>query len=113
MAVARRRGYKKAIVALARRLAVVMHRIWVDETVSVGSGRRRLRAHDAFAERPMTLAPVEFRRLAAAVSRRTMDGVSSLLILCGPGLRQLPGQEACQIVSLRSTDAMLGGGAQG
>ena len=31
-AVARRRGMKKAIVALARRLAVIMHRIWVDGT---------------------------------------------------------------------------------
>jgi len=30
--IARRRGVKKAIVALARRLAVVMHRIWVDGT---------------------------------------------------------------------------------
>ena len=29
---ARRRGIKKAIVALARRLAVIMHRIWVDGT---------------------------------------------------------------------------------
>ena len=28
----RRRGRKKAIVALARRLAVIMHRIWVDGT---------------------------------------------------------------------------------
>jgi transposase len=32
MTVARRRGLKKAIVALARRLAVIMHRIWVDGT---------------------------------------------------------------------------------
>ena len=32
MQVARRRGIKKAIVALARRLAVIMHRIWVDGT---------------------------------------------------------------------------------
>jgi transposase len=32
MQIARRRGMKKAIVALARRLAVVMHRIWVDST---------------------------------------------------------------------------------
>jgi transposase len=32
MQVARRRGTKKAIVALARRLAVIMHRIWVDGT---------------------------------------------------------------------------------
>ena len=28
--IARHRGMKKAIVALARRLAVIMHRIWVD-----------------------------------------------------------------------------------
>ena len=32
MQVARHRGMKKAIVALARRLAVIMHRIWVDGT---------------------------------------------------------------------------------
>ena len=30
MQIARHRGMKKAIVALARRLAVIMHRIWVD-----------------------------------------------------------------------------------
>jgi len=32
MQIARRCGMKKAIVALARRLAVIMHRIWVDGT---------------------------------------------------------------------------------
>ena len=32
MQIARRRGLKKAIVALARRLAVILHRIWVDGT---------------------------------------------------------------------------------
>jgi transposase len=32
MKIARRRGMKKAIVALARRLAVILHRIWVDGT---------------------------------------------------------------------------------
>ena len=32
MQIARNRGMKKAIVALARRLAVIMHRIWVDGT---------------------------------------------------------------------------------
>lgn len=32
MGVAERRGVKKAIVALARRLAVIMHRMWVDGT---------------------------------------------------------------------------------
>jgi transposase len=32
MKIARHRGIKKAIVALARRLAVIMHRMWVDGT---------------------------------------------------------------------------------
>src|SRR6202008_4971246 len=32
MKIARQRGMKKAIVALARQLAVIMHRIWVDGT---------------------------------------------------------------------------------
>ena len=32
MKIARHRGMKKAIMALARRLAVIMHRIWVDGT---------------------------------------------------------------------------------
>ncbi len=32
MQIARRRGMKKAIVALARRLGVIMHRIWADGT---------------------------------------------------------------------------------
>jgi len=32
MQIARRRGKRKAIVALARRLAVILHRIWVDGT---------------------------------------------------------------------------------
>src|SRR6516165_9686389 len=32
MKIARHRGMKKAIVALARRLAVIMHRVWVDGT---------------------------------------------------------------------------------
>jgi hypothetical protein len=32
MQIARRRGMKKTIVVLARRLAVIMHRIWVDGT---------------------------------------------------------------------------------
>ena len=32
MKIARHRGMKRAIVAWARRLAVIMHRIWVDGT---------------------------------------------------------------------------------
>ena len=32
MKIARHRGMKKAIVALARRFAVIMHRMWADGT---------------------------------------------------------------------------------
>ena len=32
MRVAQRRGMKRAVVAVARRLAVILHRMWVDET---------------------------------------------------------------------------------
>lgn len=32
MAVAKRRGLRRAIVAVARKLAIVMHRIWADGT---------------------------------------------------------------------------------
>jgi hypothetical protein len=41
--IARYRGLKKAIVALARRLAVIMHSIWVDGTEL----RRDLRPHSS------------------------------------------------------------------
>jgi len=30
--ISRRRGHKKAIVALARRIGVILHRMWVDGT---------------------------------------------------------------------------------
>ena len=46
MQIARRRGMKKAIVALARRLAVIMHRIWVDGTESAGPGNKPRQQHD-------------------------------------------------------------------
>jgi transposase len=38
MQISRRRGMKKAIVALARRLAVILHRIWIDGTEFRWSG---------------------------------------------------------------------------
>jgi hypothetical protein len=41
MKVARHRGMKKAIVALARRLAVIMDRIWVDGTEFRDQGGHR------------------------------------------------------------------------
>jgi transposase len=38
MAIAKRRGLRRAIVAVARKLAIVMHRIWVDGTTFTWSG---------------------------------------------------------------------------
>jgi hypothetical protein len=32
MSIAKRRGHKRAIVAVARKLAIVMHRMWLDGT---------------------------------------------------------------------------------
>ena len=40
MQIARRCGVKKAIVALARRLAVIMHRIWIDDRVPMDQRSR-------------------------------------------------------------------------
>lgn len=40
MAVAKRRGTKKARVALARKLGIILHRMWVDVTASAGPTRR-------------------------------------------------------------------------
>ena len=42
MQIARRRGMKKAIVALARRLAVVLHRIWHSSSPQRLINRRQL-----------------------------------------------------------------------
>src|SRR5262249_5898022 len=50
MQIARRCGLKKAIVALARRLAVIMHRIWVD-----GTEFRWSRQEAAAAQRKVTI----------------------------------------------------------
>jgi transposase len=42
MQLAKRRGAKRAKVALARKLAVIMHRMWLDGTdFQFGPGRRR------------------------------------------------------------------------
>ena len=46
MQIAKRCGMKKAIVALARRLAVIMHRIWVDGTEFAGPGSTPRQQHD-------------------------------------------------------------------
>jgi transposase len=40
MKIARHRGMKRAVVAVARRMAVVMHRMWVDGTDFSGRGKK-------------------------------------------------------------------------
>ena len=85
MTVARRRGLQKAIVALARRLAVIMHRLWSDGTefrwTEGGCRGDRLIGP---VEQPVTRT--EGRRVSASrwrdVPRGTMDEVSSLGHLC-------------------------------
>ena len=47
MKIAKRRGMKKAIVALARRLAVIMHRIWVDGTEFRWTREQARQQHDS------------------------------------------------------------------
>ena len=83
MAVARRRGLRRAIVALARRLAVIMHRLWSDGTEFRWTKERPWRPPDA---QWKSLSHEEkgdkFRRRWRDVPRGTMDEVSSLGVLC-------------------------------
>ena len=75
MRIARRRGMKKAIVTLARRLAVIMHRIWVDGTEfrwtreTVG---HKDRANQRYRRN------IELHRRWNDVPRGTMDKVSRM-----------------------------------
>jgi transposase len=76
MKIARHRGMKKAIVALARRLAVIMHRIWVD-----GTEFRWTREAAAHENRSGTTTIGEHSSSTERwkdVPRGTMDEVSSL-----------------------------------
>src|SRR5207247_6559844 len=78
MQIARRRGMKKAIVALARRLAVIMHRIWVTAPSSAGPENRPQQQQH---ENPAASNPIEGYSSSTErwndVPRGTMDEVSS------------------------------------
>ena len=81
MQIARRRGMKKAIVALARRLAVIMHRIWVDGTEFRWT---RERARQQYENRTGSHAIGENASSTKRwkdVPRGTMDEVSSFVRL--------------------------------
>ena len=76
MQIARRRGMKKAIVALARRLAVIMHRIWVDGTEFRWT-RERPQQHDDRAGSNAIGGNSSSTERWNDVPRGTMDEVSS------------------------------------
>ena len=84
--VAKRRGLKKAIVALARRLAIVMHRIWWMAPYFDGRKTPRRRPpnpkphYHVINRRPVSNLSSAARR--KDVLRGTMDEVSSLGLLC-------------------------------
>jgi|GEM_PF-5390785 hypothetical protein len=79
MRIARRRGLKKAIVALARRLGVIMHRIWLTAPSSGGAGKKS-RQHENAGGNPIGENPNSTVRWHD-VPRGTMDEVSSYVRL--------------------------------
>ena len=76
MNIAKRRGQKKAIVALARRLAVIMHRMWSDGTEFRWT---REMAPTNLSDQRQTVGATIQRN---DVPRGTMDETSSLWTLC-------------------------------
>jgi hypothetical protein len=77
MQIARRRGMKKAIVALARRLAVVMHRIWVDGTEFRGHEGLPRQQHESRSGSNPIGEDSRSTQQWKDVPRGTMDEVSS------------------------------------
>jgi transposase len=75
MQIARWRGMKRAIVALARRLAVILHRIWVDGSEFRGPGRLQPREHSTRSNEVGGNSSSTLRW--HGVPRGTMDEVSS------------------------------------
>ena len=76
MQIARRRGKKKAIVALARRLAVILHRIWVDGTNFRWTREQAAATEPRTGSNPIGGNPSSTLRWKD-VPRGTMDEVSS------------------------------------
>ena len=77
MQIARRRGMKKAIVALARRLAVIMHRMWVDGTEFRWTREQPRQQHDNRARSYPIGGNSSSTLRWKDVPRGTMDEVSS------------------------------------
>jgi transposase len=86
MKIARHRGMKKAIVALARRLAVILHRIWVDGTSS--GGPEKLQHRESRTQSDAIGGKSSSTERWNDVPRGTMDEVSSYVRLDLLSLRQ-------------------------
>ncbi len=105
MQIARRRGMKKAIVALARRLAVIMHRIWVD-----GTEFRWTREQGGSSMTTCKIKSIGENANSTErwndVPRGTMDEVSSHVRLDLPSLRRQGRPKDC---SASSSNPMMEG----
>ena len=86
MQIAMRRGIKRAIVALARRLAVIMHRIWWMAPSSVGPGRKPWQPHENRSGSNPIGENSRSTEQWKDVPRGTMDEVSSHVCLDLPSL---------------------------
>jgi len=107
MKIARHRGMKKVIVALARRLAVIMHRIWVDGTEFRWTKNKALRQQH---ENWEGSSPIEGNSSSTErwndVPRGTMDEVSSSVRL---DLSSVRWQDRGKDCSTSSSNPMLEG----
>ena len=104
MKIARHRGMKKAIVALARRLAVIMHRIWLTVLTSGGPGRSPRRDNCTVSNQ--IGGNLRSTQRWSDVPRGTMDEVSSYVRLNLPLPRRQGRAKDC---STSSSNPMMEG----
>ncbi len=99
-AIARRAGHRKAVVALARRLAVIMHRMWVDGTEFRWSGNRNPIGRHLICGRNEK----QFHHQWADVLSRD-DGWGEFAMGPVPAARGLPGRESVWTTSFFQSHA--------
>ena len=105
MQIARRRGMKKAIVALARRLAVIMHRIWVDGTEFRWTREQAVGQHENRARSNPIGGNSSSTQWWKDVPRGTMDQVSPHVRLNLPSVTEGRGKDC----SASSSNPMMEG----
>jgi transposase len=106
MQIVRRRGMKKAIVALARRLAVIMHRIWVDGTEFRWTKEQMQSQHDNRAHLNSIGGNSSSTKRWNDVPRGTMDEVRSYVRLDLPFVQR---QGRCEDCSTLFSNPMMEG----